>query len=212
MVGVLRDNLAGQPSILLATPGPEVYRPYKQAHFWLANYYARTRTSAGRIVAQVQDAIMRDMTSDGRPRGSVVSEQVNDQLRSVRTSTEQIGGFALVGLLLATIGLFGLLSYVVQQRTHEIGIRGVLGADRKDIVGMVVGQAVRLALVGIGAGLVAAIAAARLMSGLLYGTPPSDVTVYASVALLALVVAVAASWVPARRAVRVDPVIALRAL
>jgi putative ABC transport system permease protein len=212
VIGVLRDNLAGQPSILLAKPGPEVYRPYKQAHFWLANYYARTRASPGPIVGAVQDAIMRDMASDGRPRGSVVAEQVNEQLRSVRTNTEQIGGFAVVGLLLATIGLFGLLSYVVQQRTREIGIRGVLGAGRGDIAGMVVGQAVRLAVVGIGAGLIAAIAAARLMSGLLYGTPPSDVTVYGSVALLVLVVALAASWVPARRAARVDPVIALRAM
>lgn len=212
VVGVLRDNLAGQPSILLAKPGPEVYRPYKQAHFWLANYYARTRGSAGSILSDVENAVMRDVTSDGRPRGTVLSEQVNEQLRSVQTNTEQIGGFAVVGLLLATIGLFGLLSYVVQQRTQEIGIRGVLGAGRASIVGMVIGQAMRLAVIGIGAGLITAIATARLMSGLLYGTPSNDVVVYGSVAVLALAVALAASWIPARRAARVDPIIALRAM
>ncbi|HTI64208.1 MAG TPA: ADOP family duplicated permease [Gemmatimonadaceae bacterium] len=212
VIGVVRDNLAGQPSILLAKPGPEVYRPFKQSHFWLANYYARAAGGAGRVVEEMQNAVMRSMASDGRPRGTVLSEQVNDQLRTVRTSAAQIAGFAIVGWLLAVTGLYGVLSYVVQQRTQEIGIRGVLGAGRGRIVGMIMSQAMRLALAGIGVGLAAAAAMGRLMASLLYGTPTNDLAIYASVSLLALLVSLAASWVPARRAARVDPAIALRAL
>jgi putative ABC transport system permease protein len=212
VVGVVRDNLAGQPSILLAKAGPEVYRPYKQSHFWIVNYYARARAPSARIVEDERTAVMRAMASDGRPRGGLLSDQVDGQLHTVRTNATQIAGFAVVGLLLAIMGLYGVLSYVVQQRTQEIGIRGVLGAGRGEILGMVLSQAMRLTLVGIAAGLGAAVAAMRLMSGLLYGTPTNDVVVYASVSLVALVVALVASWVPARRAARVDPVIALRAL
>jgi ABC-type antimicrobial peptide transport system permease subunit len=123
----------------------------------------------------------------------------------------QIAGFAVVGLLLAIMGLYGVLSYVVQQRTQEIGIRGVLGAGRGDILGMVLSQAMRLTLVGIVVGLLTAVVGTRVMSGLLYGTPTNDVVVYLSVSLIAFVVALVASWIPARRAARVDPVVALRA-
>jgi putative ABC transport system permease protein len=212
VVGVARDNLAGQPSILLAKPGPEVYRPFKQSHFWLVNYYARMRSPSGRFVEDERTAVMRGMASDGRPRGGLLSVQVDGQLQTVRTNAAQIAGFAVVGLLLAIMGLYGVLSYVVQQRTQEIGIRGVLGAGRGDILAMVLSQAMRLTVVGIGVGLLTAVAAVRTMSGLLYGTPTNDVTVYASVSLVALLVGLVASWVPARRAARVDPVIALRAL
>jgi len=212
VVGVVRDNLAGQPSILLATPGPEVFRPYKQSHFWVVNYYARTRSPTARVVEDERTAVMRAMASDGRPRGGLLSDQVDGQLQTVRTNATQIAGFAVVGLLLAIMGLYGVLSYVVQQRTQEIGIRGVLGAGRGDILGMVLSQAMRLTLVGIATGLAAAGAAMRLMSGLLYGTPTNDFAVYASVSLIALGGALGASWVPARRAARVDPVIALKAL
>jgi predicted permease len=212
VVGVVRDNLAGQPSILLAKPGPEVYRPYKQSHFWVVNYYARTRSPSARVVEAERNVVMRGMASDGRPRGGLLSDQVDSQLQTVRTNATQIAGFAVVGLLLAIMGLYGVLSYVVQQRTQEIGIRGVLGARRGDILGMVLSQAMRLALVGTAAGLVVAGAAMRLMTGLLYGTPTNDLAVYSSVSLIALVVALVASLVPARRAAQVDPVIALKAL
>ena len=211
VVGVVRDNLAGQPSVLLATPGPEVYRPFKQSHYWLVNYYARLRSPPGRFVESERTTVMRGMASDGRPRGGLLSDQVRDQLKTVRTNALQIAGFAVVGLLLAIMGLYGVLSYVVQQRTQEIGIRGVLGAGRGDILGMVLSQAMRLTLVGIGVGLLTAVAGTRVMSGLLYGTPTNDVVVYLSVSLIAFVVALVASWIPARRAARVDPVVALRA-
>ena len=212
VVGVVRDNLAAQPSILLAKAGPEVYRPYKQSHFWVVNYYARMRSPSARVVEDERTAVMRAMASDGRPRGGLLSGQVDTQLQSVRTNATQIAGFAVVGLLLAIMGLYGVLSYVVQQRTQEIGIRGVLGAKRADILGMVLTEATRLTLVGIGVGLIAATGAMRLLTDLLYGTPTNDLAVYSFVSLIAFVVAHLASWIPARRAALVDPVIALRAM
>jgi ABC-type antimicrobial peptide transport system permease subunit len=153
---------------------------------------------------------MRLVPANGRAQGGVLSAQVDAQLQSVRTSATQIAAFAVVGLLLAITGLYGVLSYVVQQRTREIGVRSVLGADRARILGMVLSQAMALTLVGIAVGLVTAAAAMRLMTGLLYGTPTNDPVVYVAVSLLSLVVSVAASYVPARRASRVDPAIALR--
>jgi putative ABC transport system permease protein len=210
VVGVVRDNLAAQPSVLLAKPSPEVYRPFKQASFWIATFYVRANGPAGKIVEQAKDALMRVVPADGRARGGMVSTQVDAQLQSVRTSAAQIAGFAVVGLLLAVTGLYGVLSYVVQQRTHEIGVRSVLGADRARILGMVLSQAMGLALAGIAVGLITAVLAMRLMTGLLYGTPTNDPGVYVAVSLLSLLVALGASYIPARRAARVDPAIALR--
>ena len=211
VVGVARDNLAGQSSILLATPGPEVYRPFKQANYWIANYYVRTHGASGRIVEDAKKAVMRVVSANGRPQGNLLASQIDGQLSTVRTNATQIAGFAVIGLLLAITGLYGVLSYVVQQRTQEIGIRGVLGADRGRILSMVLSQAMRLTLVGVVVGLVAATASMRLLQGLLYGTATNDPVVYAAVAILALGVAMMASYFPARRASRVDPVIAMRA-
>ena len=207
----MHDNLAGQGSILLAKAGPEVYRPFKQSHFWIATYYARTHGESGRIVEDAKKAVMRAIASNGRPQGGLLSAQVDGQLQTVRTNATQIAGFAVVGLLLAITGLYGVLSYVVQQRTREIGIRGVLGAGRADILGMVLSQAMALSIVGVVVGLITAVGTMRLMQGLLYGTPTRDVAVYAAVSTIALVVALVASLGPARRAARVDPVIAMRA-
>ena len=210
VVGVARDNLAAQPSVLLAKAGPEVYRPYRQANFWIATYFLRTRGAAGKVIEQAKDAIMRLVPANGRAQGGTLATQVDGQLASVRTSATQIAGFAVVGLLLAITGLYGVLSYVVQQRTHEIGVRSVLGADRARILGMVLSQAMGLAFLGVAAGLVTAVLTMRLMTGLLYGTPTNDPAVYVAVAALSLVVALGASYFPARRASRVDPAIALR--
>jgi putative ABC transport system permease protein len=210
VVGVVKDNLAAQPSILLARSGPEVYRPYRQAHFWLANYYVRLRGSPAPILDQAQRAVMRVVPANGRARGNLLASQVRAQLQTVRTNAMQIAGFASVGLLLAMTGLYGVLSYLVQQRTREIGIRGVLGAGRRQILSLVLSQAVGVTLVGIVLGFLTAVFGMRLAAGLLYGTPPNDPVVYAAVAAMSLIIALAASTLPALRAARVDPTVALR--
>ncbi len=210
VVGVVHDNLAAEGSVLLAKQGPEVYRPYKQSSFWIATYFIRSRTPSSALIAAVQRAVMRLVPANGQARGRPLSQQIAVQIQTVRTNATQIGGLAIVGLLLAVTGLYGVLSYVVQQRTQEIGIRAVLGADRTRLLAMVLGQGTRLALAGIAVGVVTAALSMRLLKGLLYGTPTNDIVVYAGVCGFALLVACLASYLPARRASRIDPAIALR--
>jgi putative ABC transport system permease protein len=118
--------------------------------------------------------------------------------------------FAALGLLLASIGIYGVLSYSVAQRTQEMGIRMALGADPGDVLRLVVRDGMKVALLGVGLGIVVALPAARVLEALLYGVKASDVTVFAAVAATLALVALVSSWIPARRATRVDPMLALR--
>ncbi|HYL64093.1 MAG TPA: ABC transporter permease [Candidatus Methylomirabilis sp.] len=127
-----------------------------------------------------------------------------------RSTASLFSIFAALALLLGAAGIYGVISYFVAQRTREIGIRLALGARRKEVLLMIVGQSARLALLGVGIGLIGALLLTRLMGSLLYGVAASDPLTYAIVAVLLLIVALAASYVPARRAMRVDPVVALR--
>ena len=121
-----------------------------------------------------------------------------------------LASFAGLALLLATIGMYGVISYSVAQRTQEIGIRMALGAPRGNVFGMVLAQGARLAGLGIAIGLLAALAVTRLMTSFLYGVRPTDPLTFAAVSLLLAGVALLACYVPARRATRVDPMLALR--
>ena len=115
-----------------------------------------------------------------------------------------------MALILAMIGLYGLISFTVVQRTREIGIRMALGAQPRDILGMIMRQGIGAVLVGVAAGVVAALALTRLMSSLLFGVKPTDAVTFLSVAALLTCVALAASYIPSRRALRTDPLEALR--
>jgi len=121
-----------------------------------------------------------------------------------------LGVFAAVATVLASVGIYGVISYIAIQRTHEIGIRMALGAKQTDVLRMVLSQAGRMAVIGVGIGLVAGFGLMRLMSSLLFGVSTHDPITFSAVGLLLILVALAACYVPARRASSVDPMVALR--
>jgi predicted permease len=140
----------------------------------------------------------------------MLKDVVTASLSERRFSMEMVGLFALTALLLAGLGIYGVISYLVSERTHEIGIRLALGAQSRNILRMVLRQGLGLAIAGAAVGLVCALIVSHLMAGLLYGVRPTDPLTFAGVALLLIGVALLACYIPARRAIRVDPLVALR--
>jgi putative ABC transport system permease protein len=157
----------------------------------------------------------RDMVQSLDPQLPVfgakrLPDVVSGSLAQRRFSMEMVLLFALTALLLAGIGVYGTISYIVSERTRDIGIRIALGAQRKTILHMVLSQGLALALAGAAVGLVGALIVSHLMAGLLYGVSPSDPLTFISLAVVLVLVALAACYIPARRAMRVDPIVALR--
>ena len=139
-----------------------------------------------------------------------MNELLDRSLASRRFSAQLVGGFAGVALLVASIGIYGVLAYMVGQRSREIGLRMALGAPRTDILKLIVTRGVVLSIIGIIAGVIVSVSTASMMASQLYGVRPHDPVVFLAVPLLLFVIAVLASYIPAWRATKVDPMLALR--
>jgi predicted permease len=176
----------------------------------LVNVAVRTDASPAAILPA-----LRRVNSDINPEQVIsnvqtMNEVVGGTIAQPRFTTMLLGGFAVVALLLAMIGVYGVISYSVERRTNEIGIRMALGAERSTVFRLVLGEGMRLALIGAVVGIVAALALTRLLQGMLYGVSAHDPLTYAAVAAVLASVAAVACWLPAWRATRVDPIVALR--
>jgi len=202
-----------------AKPEAEVYVPYLQDRMlmqerssWVAymTIVARTSGSATVLASQMRGVVAG--VDANVPVSDLVTmdDVVAHATAGARFDLLLLATFAGVALVLAAVGIYGVISYGVSRRTHEIGIRMALGASRRELLGMVVGQGLSLALVGAAVGLVGAFALTGWMRSLLYGVRATDPLTFAAVSAVLIIVAIFASWLPARRASRIDPMVALR--
>jgi ABC-type antimicrobial peptide transport system permease subunit len=153
----------------------------------------------------------RQMSIDQVISGAqTMNEVISNSLAARRFSMILLGVFAGLALLLSSVGIYGVISYLVGQRTHEIGIRMALGAGRSHVLRLVLGHGLRMTSLGVVIGLAASVGLTRLMANMLYGVSPTDPLTFAGVALILALVALTACYIPARRAMRVDPIVALR--
>lgn len=208
IIGVARNakyRTLGEP------PRNFIYVPLAQRYMGRTSLLVKTSAGAASSVAAPIRRLVQDV--DARLpilRQQTMEEQTATSLFPQRVALYVSGGLGTVALLLALLGIYGVTAFGVSQRTREIGVRVALGAQRSHVLGLVLRQGVVLAAVGVAVGSLAAFGATRLIANLLYGVPPTDIVAFGGAAIALGLAAVAASWVPARRAAGVDPIIALR--
>jgi len=209
IVGVVQNSkiyrLTEAPQPYFYVPMRQIYRPEMGLVFYVraSSSISSAITALQRQAQAVDPAVpVFDVTS--------LNDIIAASLFAQRISASLLGVLGNVALLLAAVGLYGVMAYSVAQRTNEIGIRMALGALSRDVLRLVLGQAAKLAMMGVVVGIAVALALTRLMSTLLFGVSATDPTTFAGVALLLVVVALAASYIPVRRAMKLDPVVALR--
>ena len=207
IIGVVGDTKTGS---LTGEGGMQIYVPHAQDSQW--NFMGLVIRTAGDPAA-FATTLRREVQAldKDQPIYNVrtMDDVVMNSLGTRRVSMQLFGVFGIAALLLAAIGIYGVMAYTVTQRTQEIGIRMALGAQRSDVLGLVVRQGMTLAAIGVVAGLVGAFGLTRVMAGLLFHVRPDDPTTYLAISILLIVVAFLACYLPARRAAKLDPVIAL---
>jgi predicted permease len=207
VVGDVKHSGLNQPT------DPAVYTPFSQSDEGWRRFMTlaiRTRDAAPGVVEEVKKQIW---SVDGQiPVSDVyaMEELIAVSLAQQRFNMLLLGLFAALALILAGVGIYGAMAYAVNQRTHEIGIRTEIGAQRRDVLRLVMKDGTKIALFGIASGIAGALALTRLMASLLFEVKPTDPATFADVAILLALVALAACYIPARRAMRVDPMVALR--
>ena len=207
IIGVVRDS---KYRSLGEDPGPYMFFPFQQNSWPVMTLLVRADGNPKNLITAIRQEVKT--LDDNLPPFNVVTlaENIDISLFPARFGALLLGGFGMLALVLATVGIYGVMSYTVSQRTHEIGIRMALGAQVNNVLKLVVGQGMLLAFVGLAVGLAAAFAVTRVLKNLLYGVSATDLATFAVITLLLFVVALLACYLPARRATKVDPLVALR--
>jgi len=215
IVGVVED---AKINGIHEAPEPYMYFPFAQAPIdWGTLIVETTGDRRTQQAQQAQQAMVAAIRSEIRSVDPKVGASVHTSRYLMQqafwqdqTAAGSVGALGLLGMFLAAVGLYGVIAYLVNRRSHEIGIRLALGAERRDVLRLVLSQGLRLAAIGTGVGLVVSLAVTRLMSDLLYGVKPWDPLTLAFSSAVVFLVALAACYIPARRATKVDPMVALR--
>jgi predicted permease len=188
----------------------DIYRPFAQFPMPLVAFTVRTGPAPLSLADSVKKAIWQVDRSQPVFKVVTMKELAAESVALRRVSMWLLGGFSFLALIVAAIGVYGVMSFSVSQRMHEIGIRVALGAQRRDVLRILVGQGMGLVILGVGIGVAAALGLTHLMTSLLYGVKPTDPLTFVAVSVILLGVALLACYIPARRATKVDPVVALR--
>jgi putative ABC transport system permease protein len=207
IVGVVADvkSISLDPQVEM-----NVYVPYWQWPMQTPSLFVRTAGNPANFAAALYSEVKALNKNLPTPKVQTMNERLADVVAQPRFQTLLLGLFGFVALALVIAGIYGVVSYSVAQRTHEIGVRVALGAGRRDVLRLVVEQGMKPVLAGLATGLAGALALTRLMKALLFGVSASDPLTFGSIALLLALVALLACWIPARRATKVNPIVALR--
>jgi predicted permease len=210
VIGVSKDSRNNIFNRIDREPEPTIYRPFAQNYSALASLIVRTDGDPRGLTSAVRRGVAA--LDENLPPQNLqpLSETVSLASWSARTGAAVLGVFGLLGLVLAAIGIYGVMSYSVSRRTREIGLRMAMGAETRDVIKLIFKQAMGLTLIGAVIGLMLAVAVTRLLASLLYGVTATDPATFAGVVLFVIGVAMLACYLPARRATKVDPMEALR--
>jgi putative ABC transport system permease protein len=205
--GVVKDS---QIRNLTEKPGPYVYVQETQPRATSLVLLVRTSGDARAMMSAVRQEILRGNRDSALSRMQTMRQILARSLRHQQFLVALLGGLAVTATLLAALGIYGVMSYSVSERTREIGIRIAVGAQRWNVLALVLKKGMLLTMVGTILGLLAAMATTRVLASVLHGVSPTDLPTFIAIAFLLGIVALVACWLPARRAAKVDPIVALR--
>jgi ABC-type antimicrobial peptide transport system permease subunit len=207
VVGVVKDV---SQYALDKKPPMQIYLPYAQSPTGFNTLVVKTASDPTGMLAAIRREILNVDKDQAVFKVTTLETLMGESIKTRKFFMLLLLVFAGLALVLAAVGIYGVMSYVASQRTHEIGIRMALGAQASDVLKLIIGNGMAMALTGVGAGLVGALALTRVMAGLLFGVAATDVVTFITVSAGLIVIALVACYLPARRATKVDPLVALR--
>jgi len=207
VVGIVGDT---RDVTLSEAPRPNLYYPLAQAPASRLNLLVRTKTDSAKLAPMLRERIWSIDKDQPITNIQTMENVLAHSVAEPKFRTSLVGTFAVVGMLLATIGIYGVVSYSVSLRTREIGVRVAMGAQEKNVMQLVVGHGLRIAIMGIAVGLVGAFSLSKFLESLLYGVSSRDPWIFVGVTMILAATSILACWIPARRATKVDPLVALR--